>query len=91
MRSCGGATTALPGSRRLGTPPPARGPTERLLVSRRWSMEIAGWGEASRSWLERGPAGTKGALYSSPEAREMLSDRLWGAKVVGERHVGSGT
>ena len=90
MRSCGGATTALPGSRRLGTPPPARGKTERLLVSRRWSMEIVGWGEASRAWLERGPAGTKGALYSSPEAREMLSDRLWGAKVAGERHVGLG-
>ena len=90
MRSCGGATTALPGSRRLGTPPPARGQTERLLVSRRWSMEIVGWGEASRAWLERGPAGTKGILYSSPEAREMLSDRLWGVQVAGERHVGLG-
>ena len=91
MRGCGGASTALRGSRRLGSPPPVRGPIERLLVSRRWSMEIVDWGEASRSWLEQGrPVGTKGALYSSPEAREMLRARLWGAKVVGERHGGSG-
>ena len=54
------------------------------------AMEVVGWGEASRAWRERGPVGTKGALYSPPEARQMLSDRLWGAKVVGERHFGSG-
>ena len=56
-------------------------------------MEVVGsvgWGEAPRAWRERGPVGTKGAFYSSPEARQMLSDRLWGAKVVGERHFGSG-
>ena len=52
--------------------------------------QVVGWGEASRAWRERGPVGTKGALYSSPEARQMLSDRLWGARVVGERHFGSG-
>ena len=87
----GRATTTLSGSRQLGTAPQVRGPTERLLVSRRWTG-LAGWREVSQprsSWLERGPTGMKGAYHSSPEAREVLSERLWGLKAAGEGHVGS--